>query len=272
MRNQNETELAPDGFWVEPLEFPKKKDGKFHPKWIQEHAWDAWKNSTHGGKDWERPEFPVGIGNGSQPSLPASASGIPRNFGIVSLKTTTEKEKKIRTTKQTQPTLPKEKKKFPKKFRFGVSGNVGKAQNSRGEKEPGRFVSLGNCRVWKTSNGSEVRSTQNPRKMGSGNLPQQSPLPSRSLREKPNHAILNIGNLHFSFAGGGFSSRNRRNFGSIGMCRLLSRLEEEQGKGAATKSAHWTQDGAGIPLSTPQNSGIPERSRQKRSAKAERSR
>lgn len=73
-------------------------------------------------------------------------NNIPRNNN--------RKEKKIKIINQTQPTLPKEKKKFPKKFHFGVSGNVGKAQNSREEKEPRwvfYFCLSGTAKVWKSS-------------------------------------------------------------------------------------------------------------------------
>lgn len=145
----------PDGFWVEPLEFPKN-DGKLHPKWIQEHAWDAWKNSNHGGKDWEQ-----------LPTLPACISfwnsykfwnNIPQNNNRKGRKKTTTTKKKT-----TQPTLPKEKK-IPKKFRFAVSGNVGKAQNSRDEKEPRWILSLSNCKVWKLPTVPKSDSNQNPRK------------------------------------------------------------------------------------------------------------
>lgn len=207
----------------------KKKNGKLHPKWIQENAGDAWKNLNHGGKDWESfPTLPVCISFWNSYKF---WNNIPQNNN--------RKKKKIKTN-LANPPQRKKKKKFPQSFALESLGNVGKAQNSRDEKEPKLgffFVSQGFGNYQRFQSLFQAESKKKNQKVGI--LPQQFPLPSqvlggsRSLRKKKrkkeesNQTKVNRNGefLHF------FSSRNFREFRD-----LLP--EFPAGRGAGKRSSH----------------------------------
>lgn len=193
----------------------------------------------------------AGIPDGNRellPTLPppASTAGIPINFGIISHKTTTKKGKK-KTKPQPQPTLPKGKQKNSQNFHFGVSGDVGKAQNPRDEKEPRWFffLSISNCKVWELPTVPESIPTRiqgKKKKVGSSRSNSHFPAkfwvaanPKRPKKKNknPNHTQpeLGISLLSLSLSAESSEFREYRDV-------LLSRLEKEQGKGAAMKSAH----------------------------------
>lgn len=182
----------------------------------------------------------------SLPTLPppASTAGIPINFGIISHKTTTKKGKKKKNNPQPQPTLPKGKQKNSQNFHFGVSGDVGKAQNPRDEKEPRWFFFVyQQLQGLGTTNGSGVYSNQNPRKKKKWEAPVAIPTSQPSFGWQPIpkgkkkikiQTILNRNwEFHF-FLSLSAESSEFREYRDV----LLSRLEKEQGKGAATNSAH----------------------------------
>lgn len=213
--------------WNSPKK--KKKNGKLHPKWIQENAGDAWKNLNHGGKDWESfPTLPVCISFWNSYKF---WNNIPQNNN--------RKKKKIKTNLANPP--QRKKKKNSHEVSLWSLWETSGRRKIRGMRKNQSWVFFLSLKVLGTTNGSKVYSKQNPRKKNQkvGILPQQFPLPSqvlggsRSLRKKKRKkeesnqtkANRNGEFLHF------FSSRNFREFRD-----LLP--EFPAGRGAGKRSSH----------------------------------
>lgn len=145
----------------------------------------------------------MGIGNRFQPSLLASASGIP--IILSNIPQNNNKRGKIKTN---QPTLPKEKKKIPKQFRFGVSGNVGKAQLRWMRKNQGGFCLSVTARFLNYQRFQSLFQTESNKKVGSSRSTSHLPAKfwggSQSLRKKKTKPYsTGVGNLHLFLGSGG---------------------------------------------------------------------
>lgn len=180
-------------------------------------------------------------------------NNIPRNNN--------RKEKKIKIINQTQPTLPKEKKNSQKSFTLESLGTSGRPKIRGRRKNQGGFfifVSQELPKFGKAPKSVPFHPESKEKRQKKWEFPTAIPTsqPRKGNKKEQNQTMLNR-NRGICTSWFVFFSRNRRNFGNIG----LPQLEEEQGRKEQPRiRLRKRRMGLEFLSPRPQNSRIPRRS------------